>query len=764
MKNCSLVGLGLVSSLICTAAVTADFQGLDYRIAATNAVEGDFNWTVEIYAVMDSTDRLDAVAGDTANTEKRLATTGTFFQSPYGGPLSSNVNPKFYPITPSLEYDSWVTIGAMDSTGYPYDENVIQSIGIDFDNFEAGGDLSTTNGTWYILPTDGQGEAREFTNQNCEDKYGVLVARVTTFDQNASVYLGALFQGKDLDFVTWSEAASIDITYPTMNDCNDNGVDDACDIINGTSYDDNGNGIPDECEFTDCNDNDVADEDDIANGTSEDCNENAVPDECETLSDCNGNGIPDECEDLADWNANGIADECEGLVAYNVSQDLSYYDWYQSATLAANEYDYIEIRGAASSSAGQLMAFGKPLTLNVRDGDFNSSHVDAPQGAIFGSSLNLDSLSSPYEGTTSLVFYTLDIDRLWIRPGAAVEAWNDTSGIDVRHVLLGRDSSFWGISSLNVGEADPFYGGLICDEGSAIFADVVISDLGEFVGTTDIYGDVTNDGTMYASDDILISQDLINNDLISINRGVLYVFENLENNGTILGEVDGGPGLRGGEGPSPGDGMRILGNYTAGQDATLYMQNSNWELSVGGNFDVAIDDSSRFDMSMATLAIINNGVADVQQIEVISTDMGATEDALTPSEGAFPIDTLRINSGSRIVELVDFNDNDGDSQKMSEVMYVRNLVVNSGATLNTNGYIIYTSELDNQGTIIGEDDIIIINPPTPGDINGDGLVNIADLLILIGDWGACPNGCGGDIDGDGFANIADLLIVIANWT
>ena len=101
---------------------------------------------------------------------------------------------------------------------------------------------------------------------------------------------------------------------------------------------------------------------------------------------------------------------------------------------------------------------------------------------------------------------------------------------------------------------------------------------------------------------------------------------------------------------------------------------------------------------------------------------------------------------------------------ISEVIYTEFLVVEAGATLRTNGYIIYTSNFENSGLVDNLDDIIIINPPTPGDINGDGLVNIADLLILIGDWGACPNGCGGDIDGDGFANIADLLIVIANWT
>ncbi|MHC4142570.1 MAG: hypothetical protein ACYSUF_12105, partial [Planctomycetota bacterium] len=50
----------------------------------------------------------------------------------------------------------------------------------------------------------------------------------------------------------------------------------------------------------DCNGNGVADADDLADETSFDCNENAIPDECEiaagTVADDNGNGVPDECE------------------------------------------------------------------------------------------------------------------------------------------------------------------------------------------------------------------------------------------------------------------------------------------------------------------------------------------------------------------------------------------------------------------------------------------------------------------------------------
>ncbi|MDY7110321.1 MAG: M14 family zinc carboxypeptidase, partial [Planctomycetota bacterium] len=50
----------------------------------------------------------------------------------------------------------------------------------------------------------------------------------------------------------------------------------------------------------------------------------------------------------------------------------------------------------------------------------------------------------------------------------------------------------------------------------------------------------------------------------------------------------------------------------------------------------------------------------------------------------------------------------------------------------------------------------------PGDIDGDGDVDTADLLALLAAWGACE-GCPEDIDGNGVVNTADLLILLANW-
>ena len=154
-----------------------------------------------------------------------------------------------------------------------------------------------------------------------------------------------------------------------VDDCNQNGTPDFCDIANGTSDDCNGNGLPDECEISvdtdvpgmtfyctedcdpdlnqngipdvceDCNNNRTPDFQDIESGNSADCNANFIPDECDidptdpdndggVSEDIDDSGVPDECEldcnnngmsDLedilggfsADCNMNGIPDECD---------------------------------------------------------------------------------------------------------------------------------------------------------------------------------------------------------------------------------------------------------------------------------------------------------------------------------------------------------------------------------------------------------------------------------------------------------------------
>ncbi len=49
-----------------------------------------------------------------------------------------------------------------------------------------------------------------------------------------------------------------------------------------------------------------------------------------------------------------------------------------------------------------------------------------------------------------------------------------------------------------------------------------------------------------------------------------------------------------------------------------------------------------------------------------------------------------------------------------------------------------------------------------GDIDGDGSVNVPDLLALLAAWGTDPGGPP-DFDGDGTVAVPDLLALLAAW-
>jgi hypothetical protein len=53
-------------------------------------------------------------------------------------------------------------------------------------------------------------------------------------------------------------------------------------------------------------------------------------------------------------------------------------------------------------------------------------------------------------------------------------------------------------------------------------------------------------------------------------------------------------------------------------------------------------------------------------------------------------------------------------------------------------------------------------PPCPADVNGNGVVDFADILAVIGAWGPCP-GCAADVDGDDVVAFSDILAVIGGW-
>ena len=52
--------------------------------------------------------------------------------------------------------------------------------------------------------------------------------------------------------------------------------------------------------------------------------------------------------------------------------------------------------------------------------------------------------------------------------------------------------------------------------------------------------------------------------------------------------------------------------------------------------------------------------------------------------------------------------------------------------------------------------------PAEGDLDGDGVVAVDDLLMLLADFGS--NGGAGDVNQDGIVGVDDLLILLGNWT
>ncbi len=54
-------------------------------------------------------------------------------------------------------------------------------------------------------------------------------------------------------------------------------------------------------------------------------------------------------------------------------------------------------------------------------------------------------------------------------------------------------------------------------------------------------------------------------------------------------------------------------------------------------------------------------------------------------------------------------------------------------------------------------------PNKPGDVNGDGSVNVFDLSILLSNYGKAGNSGQGDLNNDGQVNVLDLSILLSNY-
>ena len=60
-------------------------------------------------------------------------------------------------------------------------------------------------------------------------------------------------------------------------------------------------------------------------------------------------------------------------------------------------------------------------------------------------------------------------------------------------------------------------------------------------------------------------------------------------------------------------------------------------------------------------------------------------------------------------------------------------------------------------------DLTVVVGASLSDIDGNGIVDEADLEILIDNWGPCPDPpdpCPGDLDCDGIVGVSDFLLLV----
>jgi len=195
-------------------------------------------------------------------------------------------------------------------------------------------------------------------------------------------------------------------------------------------------------------------------------------------------------------------------------------------------------------------------------------------------------------------------------------------------------------------------------------------------------------------------------------------------------------------------------------DSSIVLPDPVWWLRIGGSFDMAINSASRFVMDQATLEMTGIGDSAVQSLEVFARDFGAIDDGFATTN--YLVGALRIRAGAN-VSLED-NHNNAPS-KGAEAIYTNELFVPAGATLTTNGYRIYTRAATIAGTVSNPADIVVVpdTPPCPADLFPNGIVDAADLGILLSTWGPCRGACIADLDGDGDVGASDLATLLAAW-
>jgi hypothetical protein len=496
-------------------------------------------------------------------------------------------------------------------------------------------------------------------------------------------------------------------------DCDGDGVSNAQEIAGGAA-DLDGNGIPDECE-PDCNGNGVPDAQDIAEGTSTDLWLNGVPDECET--DCDGDGQSDYAQIQAkpslDLDRDLRLDACQDCDGDGVI-DLAARDGAWDAWVTTHHHDtrvlaMHAIAGTTVQVSEPGAAEGNDLVITADRRVLVSSQATdsvvefAADGALVGA------LVPPGLGGLS------DPTGLLIHGDSLLVASRGTSAV-LRYDLA--DGAFLGafVPSGSGGLISPF--GLCLGPDGHVYvngADNRVrryhgqsgAPLGVFVAAQSNGGLSDPRGMLFLPDGRLLVAGRLNDAILS---------------------YDGGSGA-------------FLGSFNKGGTTAALTFDEPWGLRLGPNGNLFAVRHHPGEPTGEGGGLLHGDLAElhVNASRIYEFDV---------QSGVFIRSYVTgHDTGLWAPTGFDFMPGEATDCNRNGVADGCDIIRGASPDLNGNGV---------------PDECESFSP----DLDGDGLVDGADLGILLAAWGPCPQptDCLEDQNGDGLVDGADLGVLLAAWT
>ncbi len=191
------------------------------------------------------------------------------------------------------------------------------------------------------------------------------------------------------------------------------------------------------------------------------------------------------------------------------------------------------------------------------------------------------------------------------------------------------------------------------------------------------------------------------------------------------------------------------------------------DLDADGDNDIAASVSSEKSANVAKI-LLNSGdgvtfTAAVYPINALARDIALGD---LDNDGDLDVVTSHVSSVDRVSVLL--NQGDGTLGLAAEIFpgtYPQSLAI---ADFNADGLKdLVTANQFAKPPSLG---VLLSEIPTPllGDVNGDGTVDVDDLIAVILAWGQCPTppatgGCPADVNHSGTVDVDDLIMVILNW-